>query len=155
MRLSSAFLDPDAIAALHQATGVMFRSQYFYDVCMTARTDNGTLMAVAVGERKSPHDIHLSVLVLDPRAITRRVLRKLFTALFAKSTRVTVLIDPDNMEAIDRIRRMSFTYEGFLRLGLDGRRDACIYGMLKGECPWIGGHHMPRQIPLPLSVARH
>jgi len=155
MKLSVAPLTQDVLTAIYEDTGVSFSALSSYDVCMTARDDYGTFMAAAIGERKSPHDIHLSVVVRDKRAVTVRVLRKLFAVLFANAARVTVLVDPDNLEAIDRIRRMSFTYEGFLRLGLDGRRDACVYGMLKGECPWIGGHHMPRQIPLPLSVARH
>jgi hypothetical protein len=154
MRLVTDHLPAEAVAAMLNDTGVFFGDRH-YAVAMTAFDDAGAVMAVAVGERKSPHDIHLSVVVRNPRAVSVRILRKLFAALFRDATRVTALIDPDNPEAIDRIRRMAFTYEGFLRLGLDGRRDACVYGMLKGECPWIGGHHMPRQIPLPLSVARH
>jgi hypothetical protein len=152
MILTSAPLLPDALAVLHEDTGISFLSSY--DVCMTARDDDGTIMAVAVGERKSPHDIHLSIVVRDKRAVTPWVLRRLFSALFRNATRLTMLVDPENEAAIVCAQRLG-VYEGFLRLGLDGRRDACIYGMLKGECPWIGGHHMPRQIPLPLSVARH
>jgi hypothetical protein len=35
------------------------------------------------------------------------------------------------------VRKLGAVYEGFLRHGLDGDRDALVFGMLREDCRWL------------------
>jgi RimJ/RimL family protein N-acetyltransferase len=85
------------------------------------------------------------MVVNDPRCVTRRVLRSIFTALFSRAVRVTFMTRPENQKAITGIRRLGAQYEGYCRLGLEGKWDALVFGMLRDECAYLPGYvHRPR-----------
>lgn len=108
--------------------------------CVTVREDvTGHIVAGLACEFKSPFEAHFSAAIDEPEAITRVLLRGIFAALFTKATRVTALVDPENHEGQDRVIRLGFVYEGFLRRGLDGDRDAMIFGMLREDCRYLPG----------------
>jgi hypothetical protein len=39
---------------------------------------------------------------------------------------------------VNGILRLGFLYEGFSRMGIDGRWDGLVFGMLRHECRWLG-----------------
>jgi hypothetical protein len=51
--------------------------------------------------------------------------------------RVTIMIDAENSKLEHTVRKMGFVYEGMIRRGLDGWRDALVFGMLAQDCRWL------------------
>jgi hypothetical protein len=93
----------------------------------------------------------VTVLVLDPRCLSRRVLRAIFTAVFAQAKRLTAEVEPDNRRALQQVQRLGFVYEGYRPLGLEGTRDTVVYGMLREDCRYLPDHDadaMPRKVPV-------
>lgn len=137
-------LEPDAVVFLSEATGIDFMLTDFNSphwLCVTARAPNGSLMGVAACEFKTWFDVHFSCAIADRRCMSRRLLRSIFSALFSRAVRVTALVSPDNESAVEQTRRMGFVYEGFLRLGVEGNRDALLFGMLREDCPFLPGYN--------------
>ena len=146
MSHSFAPLTKKQAAALSQATGVDFTRTDFASpawLCVSRETS-----FVCVFEMQQPWDAHISVMCRDPRAVTRRMLRATFTAVFSQAKRVTALIEPGNGRANNLAVKLGFQPEGFVRLGIAGERDAVMYGMLRSECPWLG-HSRPVARSLP------
>lgn len=134
----AAPLTPDANAFLSDETGIDFAAiDMRHWLCVTAYNDHDAIVGVLACEPKTSFDWHFSCAVADRRVITRRLLKTIFRTLFKKAVRVTALVDPANQSAADQCRRMGFVYEGFLRLGIEGNRDALIFGMLAEDCPWL------------------
>ena len=95
----------------------------------------------------------VTVLVLDPRCMSRRVLRAIFTAAFTHARRLTAEVEPDNRRALRQVQRMGFVYEGLRRLGLEGTRDTHVFGMLREDCRYLPGYTGPTVIAMTLSDA--
>lgn len=147
MKLSFAPLDPDAVDFLSEETGIDYRSVDFTQphwFCVTKRRDDGTLMGVCACEFKTWFDVHFSTAVADPAFMSQRLLHTIFSTLFSQAIRITALISPDNQRAINGARRLGFVYEGFSRRGVEGRRDALIFGMLREDCRFLPGRTRPR-----------
>lgn len=143
MKPSFEPLEPDAVVFLSEATGIDFMLTDFTTprwFCVTARAEDGSLMGVATGEFKTWFDVHFSCAIADRRCMSRRLLRSIFSALFSRAVRVTALVSPDNESAVEQTRRMGFVYEGFLRKGVEGNRDALVFGMLIEDCPFLPGY---------------
>lgn len=81
----------------------------------------------------------VTALVLDPRCVSRRVLRAIFTAAFSQAKRLTAEVEPDNRRCLHIVQRLGFVYEGYRPLGLEGARDTIVYGMLKEDCRFLPG----------------
>jgi hypothetical protein len=138
--VSFAPLDPDAVAFLSEETGVDFRSVEFDRpewFCASARNAHGAVIGVLAAEFKSWFDADISVAVADPACLSWRVLHAIFVALFSTARRVTARIDPTNRPAIEQAFKLGFEVEGYLKRGLDGRRDAYLFGMTKETCRWL------------------
>lgn len=138
----SAPLTPEANAFLSEETGVDFSAQDTrHWFCATAWNDTDSVVAVLACEPKTTFDWHFSCAVADPRVMSRRLLRTIFRTIFkAGAVRITALVDPNNEPAVKSVVRLGFVYEGFLRMGVEGRRDAYLFGMLEGDCPWLWRH---------------
>jgi hypothetical protein len=108
-----------------------------------ARNDAGHITGVFATEFPCWFEGKVTVLVLNPRCMSRRVLRAIFTALFAQAKRLTAEVEPDNRRALRQVQRMGFQYEGYRRLGLEGSRDTLMYGMLKDDCKYLPGYQGP------------
>ena len=116
-----------------------------------ARNDNGHVIGIFAVEFKHWFEGFVTVLVLDPRCLSRRVLRAIFTALFSKVKRLTAEVEPDNRRALRQVQRLGFVYEGYHPLGLEGVRDTIIYGMLREDCRYLPGfadHKPVRRVPV-------
>jgi hypothetical protein len=151
MKPSFGPLLPDAIEFLMQETDVDFSRTDFQNprwFCVTARRDDGTLMGVLACEFKTWFDVYFSTAICDRRCLSRRLLGVIFQTLFTKAIRITAEVDPANNSAAQQCRRMGFVYEGFKRLGIEGRRDALIFGMLRDDCRFLPGYH-PAHTSLP------
>jgi hypothetical protein len=132
-------LTPDAVEFLTEETRVDFGMQDMrHWFCATAWNDTGSVIGVLACEPKTWFDWHWSCAVADPHVLSRRLLRTIFRTLFkAGAVRITALIEPSNEQAIKSVRRLGFVYEGFLRMGIEGDRDALVFGMLEGDCRWL------------------
>jgi RimJ/RimL family protein N-acetyltransferase len=60
--------------------------------------------------------------------------------LFSQARRITAFVDVDNQRALKQMQRMGFVYEGYCRLGINGVRDAYVYGMLRDDCRYLPGY---------------
>ena len=157
MKVSFAPLEPDAAAFLSAETGVDF-TQINFDqdvwLCITSRDEEtGMVALVIVVEFKADWDAHLSLAIRNPRAATRRLMKAGYKSVFAHAKRLTALIDVNNPVAHQKAIRMGFQYEGYVRLGIAGERDALLFGMLPYDCPWLDEWHQHRrQSPIPFSA---
>jgi len=149
----------DAVEFLSQETGIDYGFIDFTDprwFCVTKRRDDGTLMGVIACEFKTWFEAHFNAAVADPSFIRAKLLATVFSTLFSQAVRITALIEPGNERAIKNARQLGFVYEGFLRLGVEGRRDALIFGMLREDCRWLPGVKRRAVLnPFPLSGATH
>jgi hypothetical protein len=115
-----------------------------------ARNDQGHIIGIFAIEFPVWFEGKITVLVLDPRCLSRRVLRSIFTAAFSQAKRLTAEVEPDNKRALRQVQRLGFVYEGYHPLGLEGVRDTIIYGMLKEDCRFLPGYveTHPRVLPV-------
>lgn len=114
-----------------------------------ARNDAGHIVGIFAVEFQYWFDGKVTLLILDPRCISRRVMRAMFTALFSKAKRLTAEVEPDNRRALKQVQRLGFVYEGFRRLGLEGTRDTMCYGMLREDCVYLPDYKGPTVIARP------
>ena len=114
-----------------------------------ARDDEGNITGVFAIEFPFWFEGRITILVLDPRCMSRRVLRAIFTAAFSKARRLTAEVEPDNHRALRQVQRMGFQYEGYRRLGLEGSRDTLVYGMLRDDCKYLPGYKGPTVMATP------
>lgn len=149
----------DAVEFLSEETGIDYGMCDFTDprwFCVTKRREDGTLMGVVAAEFKTWFDVHFNAAVADPSFMSKRLLAAIFRTLFSRAIRITALIEPGNERAIKNARQLGFIYEGFLRMGVEGRRDALIFGMLREDCRWLPGvKRRAVPSPFPLSGATH
>jgi len=132
--------EPLTLAArqtLSKRTGVDFTNTEMKNwFCVSAWTGGRCVGAIAC-EPRSHFDWNFNLFVDDHRCVTRKVMRVFFGTLFTRAVRVTAEVDPSNDIALKQIKRLGFIYEGFRRLGIEGKRDAYVFGMLAEDCPWI------------------
>lgn len=119
-----------------------------------ARNDLGHITGIFTTEFQHWFEGKVTIMVLDPRCMSRRTLRAIFTALFSRARRLTAEVEPDNRRALRQVQRLGWQYEGYRRLGLEGTRDTMMFGMLKNECRYLPSY-VPPSVP-PFDVAnRH
>jgi hypothetical protein len=139
-RISFAPLEPDAVAFLSASTGVDYRHCQFDQpqwFCVTARDHAGRILGVFIGEFTQWFDAQITCAIDHPRFLTRRLLRTIFTTLFSQAVRLTAFVGPDNEPGLRIMRHLGFQAEGYVRLGIEGRRDAVLFGMLRQECRYL------------------
>jgi hypothetical protein len=108
-----------------------------------ARNDLGHIIGIFAIEFPFWFEGRVTIMVLDPRCMSRRVLRAIFTAAFTQARRLTAEVEPDNRRALRQVQRLGFVIEGVRRLGLEGSRDTITFGMLKHECRFLPGYAGP------------
>jgi hypothetical protein len=118
-----------------------------------ARNVNGNITGIFAIEFPLWFEGRVTTLVLDPRCMSRRTLRAIFTAAFTQARRLTAEVEPDNRRALRQVQRMGFVYEGYRRLGLEGTRDTLVYGMLKDDCKYLPGYKGPTVMATPTLSA--
>jgi hypothetical protein len=133
-------LPPDAQAMLTQHLRVDFshcsiKAPRWFSAW--SRNERGYITGVLAVEFQTWFEGKITVLVLDPRCLSRRALRAIFTALFSKAKRLTAEVEPDNRRALKQVQRLGFVYEGYRPLGLEGCRDTIVYGMLREDCRYL------------------
>lgn len=154
MKLEFGDLPPDAQAMLTQHLRVdfshcSFRAPRWFSAW--SRNERGYITGILAVEFQTWFEGKITVLVLDPRCLSRRALRAIFTALFSQAKRLTAEVEPDNRRALRQVQRLGFVYEGYHPLGLEGTRDTIIYGMLKEDCRYLPGYDAdmpPRKVPV-------
>lgn len=142
MNVSFAPLRIDAAEYLTTGIGIDYTQQWPFSnedrwFCVTARDDEGGIMGVILAEFLNWFDVQFNTALTDPRCVTRRMLRTVFTALFSRAVRLTATIDVNNHAALRDITRMGFVFEGTARRIINGSRDAHLFGMLKEECRFL------------------
>lgn len=152
-RMSFAPLSPDAVKYLIDRTGIDFSICDFGApnwLCVTARNGEGSVIGVLVAEFQCRFEAHITSAIDDPRFMTRRLLHAIFSTLFSRAVRVTAMSRPDNENSLRAIRHLGFTHEGYLRLGIEGKWDGMIFGMLRDECRWI---RAPKEVTYEIAKA--
>jgi hypothetical protein len=140
MRVSFAPLQPDAVVTLTDRIGIDFTYVNFASpqwFCATARDDEGTIMGVLACEFVNWFEAFFNTAIIDQRCMNRRLLKAIFTALFTHAVRLTAFVDVDNQRALKQMQRMGFVWEGTCRLGINGKRDAYTFGMLRQDCRFL------------------
>jgi hypothetical protein len=159
MNVSFAPLSPAAAEILSVGTGINYTRYWPFPeprwFCATARNDEGGIMGVILCNFSSPFEAEFNTAVVDPRCVTRRVLRAVFTALFSRVVRVSAQIAPDNTRSLRNVARMGFKLEGHMRLALDGKRDAVVFGMLKTDCRFLPGYAHNQAAITEIDHGRH
>jgi hypothetical protein len=148
--ISFAPLDAEAIAFLMRRTSIDYSDCRFDGpswFCCTAR-DHGTITGVFIGEFMNAFDCHITAAIDNPRFLTRRLLRAIFTALYSRAVRITAMTRPDNERALRIIKHLGFQLEGYSRLAIEGRWDAFVFSMLRDECRYLGVSRETSQITL-------
>ena len=148
----AAPLTADATQFLETETGIPFGHIDMREwLCVTAYNDHDAVVGVLTMEPRNWFDWHLSCAITDQRLMTRRLLKTIFKATFTKAVRITALVEPGNARALGQVKRMGFQYEGFLRKGIEGNRDALLWGMLAEDCPYLPGYRGPTIRPTDFS----
>jgi len=145
-------LQEDAIRFLSDATEIdYFKCDFSLPcwLCVTARKDN-QVVGVFIGEFMVWYEAHITCAIANPRFLTRRLLHAIFSTLFSQAVRITAMCRPENEGSLRILRHLGFQYEGYLRLGIDGRWDGMLFGMLRNECRFI---RPPVEVPLELAKA--
>lgn len=137
--------DRDFVAFMRDNAGIDLSNQPLDDprlwFTVSVRDDNtGEMVGGLAVEFLHNFDAYFSAAVIDPEVLTRRLLRAIFSTLFTRVTRLTATVDPENYPSKEGLRRLGFVFEGFLRRGLDGVRDAELYGMLLEDCKFLPGY---------------
>lgn len=101
----------------------------------------GQPIAAVIYNNFNGHDIHMTIATNTPRWASRAVLRALFVYPFLTLgvARVTATTGKGNSRAQRLLEGVGFRQEGAVRLGILGREDALLYGMLRQECRWVEG----------------
>ena len=110
-----------------------------------ARNDEGHITGIFAIEFPYWFEGRVTIMVLDPRCMSRRVLRAIFTAAFSQAKRLTAEVEPDNRRALQQVQRLGFVHEGYRPLGLEGTRDTIVFGMLKEECRYLPSYVPPSE----------
>ncbi|MER8619169.1 GNAT family N-acetyltransferase [Mesorhizobium sp. M1409] len=156
IKISFDPLDDYAKAFLSEETGIDFtRQDMRHWFCVTATNEHGAVVGVIAAEPKTWFDWHFNAACVDQRCVTRKLFRTTFRALFTQAVRITALIDPTNERAISNARRLGFVYEGFLRMGVEGRRDALMFGMLAEDCRFLPGYDPAQTSIRPTAPGGH
>jgi hypothetical protein len=108
-----------------------------------ARNERGHITGIFAIEFPYWFEGRVTIMVLDPRCMSKRTLRAIFTAAFSQARRLTAEVEPDNYRALRQVQRLGFVYEGYRPLGLEGTRDTLVYGMLREDCKYLPGYQGP------------
>ena len=97
------------------------------------------LIAGCVYDNYRKHDIEMTFAASTPKWATPKTIGVFFSYPFVqlKVARVTAIAAKANKRARKMLERLGFQLEGVARRGMDGKKDACIYGMLASECKWL------------------
>lgn len=84
-------------------------------------------------------DGEITLYFVDGFKGTARQLAELYGLVFREwgFRRLTCHVAKDDRRARRLALAMGFRLEGVARLGYDGQRDACIYGMTHDKCRWL------------------
>lgn len=138
MRHSFAPFEPDAVRYLIERTGIDYSGTDFTRpdwLCVTAR-EKGKVVGVCCFEFRLWFDAYFTIAIDDRRAVSRRVMRAMFEAVFSQAKRVTTEQPPDaRLQAL--AKRMGFEIEGYKRLAIEGRWDAFQLGMTADTCRYL------------------
>jgi hypothetical protein len=140
MRHSFAPFGPYEARFLSHATSIDYSRVDFASprwLCVAGYDDKRALMGLCCFEFVSWFEAYFNIAILDPRCITRRIMRAMFTAAFTQAVRITAEVEPGNDRAIRQAQLMGFEIEGFKRLAIEGRRDAILLGMTKDTCRYL------------------
>jgi hypothetical protein len=151
--ISFAPLEPDAVRFLTERTGIDYSHCDFAGpqwLTITAR-DGDKILGVFIGEFQVWFEVRITCAIDDPRFLTRRLLQAIFSTLFSRAVRLTAQVQPENEAANRIVRHLGFQFEGFMRLAIDGRWDANLYGMLRQECRYLAPQHKPQTITQGIS----
>jgi len=144
IRHSFAPFEPDAAHYLSERTGIDYTRTNFdtpHWLCVTARKQlpdqtYQPVVGVCCFEFRLWFDAYFTIAIDDRRAVSRRVMRAMFTAVFSQAKRITTE-QPADSRLQSLAKRMGFQMEGYKRLAVEGRWDAFQLGMTADTCRYL------------------
>lgn len=102
-------------------------------------THGGQLIAGVVFRNYNEHDVEIVVAATSAKWCTRLNLRILFDYIYNQlgCVRCTCIIGQHNKRSRKLAKGLGFRLEGVVRKGYDGKADAIVYGLLRGECMYL------------------
>lgn len=100
---------------------------------------DGKLVAGVVYNNFHKHDIQLTAYATDEQWLSKYILREIFSYPYIQlgCVRTTAVTGRTNRRTRKLLEGLGYRLEGVCRQGLDGKQDAIVYGLLKGECRWL------------------
>ena len=111
----------------------------FYPFTAIGFARDGELTGGVLYNNYHGHDIQITSAATDSRWLSKNNLRTIYNYPYNQlgCVRTTAVTGRSNKRARTVLEKLGYRHEGTLRLGLDGKQTALIYGMLKDECKWI------------------
>lgn len=156
MKISFAPFTPAEAQYLSSLTQVDFMRANFDSprfLCVSARDDHNQLMGTALFDWRLSFEAHFSCAITDRRCLSRRLLKAMFTAAFARAIRIVALVRLDHEDAIRQARTMGFKDEGYARRAVEGTWDALQLSMLHEDCRYL--RHAPPGFIVARNEGRH
>ena len=100
-----------------------------------ARNDAGHIIGIFAIEFPFWFEGQVTILVLDPRCMSRRVLRAIFTAAFTQAQTTDRRSRAGQSPGAAAGAAAGLCLRRLSPLGLEGARDTIVYGMLQGGLP--------------------
>jgi hypothetical protein len=100
---------------------------------------DGKLVAGVLYNNFRKHDIQLTAAATDIRWLSKELLTEIFSYPYVQlgCVRTTAVTGRKNARTRKLLEGLGYRLEGVCRKGLDGKQDACVYGMLKADCKWL------------------
>jgi hypothetical protein len=120
-------------------------------------SDDGVMVGGLGLRMLNSFDGSMSIHIEPGFFFTSDMIRELCRRAFieARIVRLTCHVRKRTMRARRLAEHFGFKLEGVKRRGYDGVRDACVYGMLAEDCPWLEGKENGRtRSPRPLRGGR-
>lgn len=125
---------------VNEKTGAVFLPGMFQ--ALTVVNDSGEFCAVVIVANYRQVDCEITCVSETPAAWRPHVCRAVFTYVFDTlgCARCTCITTKANRKARSFLTSLGFQLEGRLRKGIDGVKDALLYGMLRSECRFLADY---------------
>lgn len=138
--MSSFVYDADAVVKAFLAEKIGTQADWPDSVTIAITGDDGSLWGAFLFDQYFGHDIRITIASNNPRWVTKANLGDIFYYPFvtAGCVRLSMICDKKNKAVRKLAEGVGFKLEGTIRKGLDGKKDALYYGLLKEDAEkWL------------------
>jgi RimJ/RimL family protein N-acetyltransferase len=125
---------------LRLANQLLHVSHIPQDVYWRALCDEqGRPLIIVIYTRWTPWNVEITVLSLEPKAVSRGFIRSCLAFAFSRVGRVTVIVRAEDARTLNLVLRLGFVREARLARWF-GQQDGVVFRLLKEECKWRVEH---------------